>query len=97
MISKNINMILLNTIPVFETMLSSIAVFLLVIFTLVGLLLFVKTKLSPSGKIKIMINGEKELSVDGGGTLYQFYQMKAYFFHQLVEERRNMYSVYMSG
>ena len=61
-------MILLNTIPVFETMLSSIVVFL-VIFTLVGLLLFVKTKLSPSGKIKIMINGEKELSVDGGGTL----------------------------
>ena len=44
-------------------------VFLLVIFILVGLLLFVKSKLSPSGKIKIMINGEKELSVDGGGTL----------------------------
>ena len=58
-------MILLDTI----TILSSIVVFLLVIFTLVGLLLFVKAKLSPSGKIKIMINGEKELSVDGGGTL----------------------------
>ena len=43
---------LLNTIPVFETMLSSIAVFF-VIFTLVGLLLFVKTKLSPSGKLRL--------------------------------------------
>ena len=62
-------MILLSTVPVIETMLSSVVVFLLVIFTLVGLLLFVKAKLSPSGKIKIMINGEKELSVDGGGTL----------------------------
>ncbi len=58
-------MILLNTI----TILSSIIVFLLVIFTLVGLLLFVKTKLSPSGKITIKINGEKEIEVDGGGTL----------------------------
>ena len=58
-------MILLNTI----TILSSIVVFLLVIFTLVGLLLFVKTKLSPSGKITIKINGEKEIVVDGGNTL----------------------------
>ncbi len=58
-------MILLNTI----TILSSIVVFFLVIFTLVGLLLFVKTKLSPSGKITIKINGEKEIVVDGGNTL----------------------------
>jgi Na+-transporting NADH:ubiquinone oxidoreductase subunit F len=44
-------------------------VFLLVILTLVSLLLFVKTKLSPSGKITIKINGEKEIVVDGGSTL----------------------------
>ena len=48
---------------------SSIAVFLLLILTLVALLLFVKTKLSPSGKIKILINGEKEIEVDGGDNL----------------------------
>ncbi|MDA9807926.1 NADH:ubiquinone reductase (Na(+)-transporting) subunit F [Flavobacteriales bacterium] len=58
-------MILLST----TTILSSIIVFLLVIITLVGLLLFVKTKLSPSGKITIRINGEKEIVVDGGNTL----------------------------
>ena len=58
-------MILLST----TTILSSIIVFLLVILTLVGLLLFVKTKLSPSGKITIRINGEKEIVVDGGNTL----------------------------
>jgi Na+-transporting NADH:ubiquinone oxidoreductase subunit F len=51
------------------TILSSIIVFLLVILTLVGLLLFVKTKLTPSGKITIKINGEKEIVVDGGNTL----------------------------
>tara|TARA_B100000508_G_scaffold141093_1_gene146540 strand:- start:50296 stop:51594 length:1299 start_codon:yes stop_codon:yes gene_type:complete len=43
--------------------------FLAVILILVGMLLFVKAKLSPSGKIKITINGEKELEVDGGNTL----------------------------
>ena len=59
-------MILLSTIT---TIVSSIVVFLLVIFTLVGVLLFVKAKLSPSGKITIKINGEKELVVDGGNTL----------------------------
>ena len=58
-------MILLIT----TTILSSIIVFLLVILTLVGLLLFVKTQLTPSGKITIKINGEKEIVVDGGNTL----------------------------
>jgi len=43
--------------------------FALVILTLVGILLFVKAKISPKGKIKITINGEKTLEVDGGGTL----------------------------
>ena len=59
-------MILLSTIT---TIVSSIVVFLLVIFTLVGILLFVKAKLSPSGNITIKINGEKEIVVDGGNTL----------------------------
>ena len=58
-------MILLST----TTILSSIIVFLLVTLTLVALLLFVKTQLTPSGKITIKINGEKEIVVDGGNTL----------------------------
>ena len=51
------------------TILSSISVFLLVTLSLVGILLFVKGKLTPSGKITIKINGEKEIIVDGGNTL----------------------------
>ncbi|MEZ4938177.1 MAG: NADH:ubiquinone reductase (Na(+)-transporting) subunit F [Crocinitomicaceae bacterium] len=47
----------------------TITVFLIVILLLVALLLFVKAKLSPAGKIKITINGEKTIEVDGGGTL----------------------------
>jgi Na+-transporting NADH:ubiquinone oxidoreductase subunit F len=51
------------------TIVSSILVFLIVLLTLVGVLLFVKTQLTPSGKITIKINGEKEIIVDGGNTL----------------------------
>ena len=57
----------LLTIP--TTIVSSIVVFLLVVLLLVFLLLFVKSKLSPPGKLKIKINGEKEIEVDGGSTL----------------------------
>ena len=58
-------MVLISTI----TIISSILVFLTVIIVLVSVLLFTKSKLAPSGKIKIMINGEKELVVDGGNTV----------------------------
>lgn len=51
------------------TIILTIAVFLILTLLLVGILLFAKAKLSPSGKIKLFINGEKELIVDGGGTV----------------------------
>ena len=60
-------MILLSTTTI--TIISSVLVFLFVILTLVSILLFTKAKLSPSGKIKITINGEKEIEVEGGNTL----------------------------
>ena len=48
---------------------TAIAVFLIVILLLVGLLLFAKAKLSPSGDVTIRINGEKEIKVPAGGSL----------------------------
>ncbi len=51
------------------TIISSVFIFLLVVLFLVGILLYIKAKLSPSGKITIKINGEKEIIVDGGSTL----------------------------
>lgn len=48
----------------------TIVAFLVVILSLTALLLFVKAKISPKGKIKIDINhGDRLLDVDGGGTL----------------------------
>jgi Na+-transporting NADH:ubiquinone oxidoreductase subunit F len=52
-----------------QVIIIAIAVFLVVVLLLTSVLLFAKAKLMPSGKIKITINGEKELEVDGGGTL----------------------------
>ena len=52
-----------------EKIIIAIAVFLVVVLILTALLLFVKAKLSPSGKIKITINGDKVIEVDGGNTL----------------------------
>ncbi|MBG15312.1 MAG: NADH:ubiquinone reductase (Na(+)-transporting) subunit F [Crocinitomicaceae bacterium] len=47
----------------------AIAVFLVVVLSLTFLLLFAKAKLMPSGKVKITINGDQTLEVDGGSTL----------------------------
>ncbi|MBD79469.1 MAG: NADH:ubiquinone reductase (Na(+)-transporting) subunit F [Crocinitomicaceae bacterium] len=51
------------------TLTAAIVVFLIVTLLLVALLLFAKAKLSSSGPVKIKINGEKEIEVDGGGSL----------------------------
>ncbi|MGB0934165.1 MAG: NADH:ubiquinone reductase (Na(+)-transporting) subunit F [Lishizhenia sp.] len=47
----------------------TVIVFLAVTLLLTSMLLFAKAKLSPSGKIKITINGDRELEVDGGSSL----------------------------
>src|SRR5690554_1858790 len=51
------------------TIIISILVFLVVTLLLVGILLFAKSKLSPSGPVKILINNEKTLEVESGDTL----------------------------
>lgn len=52
-----------------QIILLSIIVFLGVILLLVAMLLYAKTKLTATGKVKININGEKEIEVDPGSTL----------------------------
>ncbi len=47
----------------------SAIVFLVVVLALVGMLLFAKAKLAPSGPVKIRINDEKELEVNAGSSL----------------------------
>ncbi len=51
------------------TIIASIGVFLVITLLLVALLLFAKSKLSPSGLVKLVINGEKTLEVEAGSTI----------------------------
>ncbi|MBL4642353.1 MAG: 2Fe-2S iron-sulfur cluster binding domain-containing protein, partial [Flavobacteriaceae bacterium] len=47
----------------------TVIAFLLILLILVGLLLVVKQKLSPSGPVKITINGERTIEVASGASL----------------------------
>lgn len=51
------------------TVISSIIVFLGFILVLVYIILYAKSKLTPSGLVKIIINGEKVLETEAGSTL----------------------------
>ena len=51
------------------TIVATVIAFFVLTLLLVALLLFVKQKLSPSGPVKIRINGEKEIEVGSGDTL----------------------------
>jgi len=51
------------------TIVATVVAFLVLTLLLVALLLFVKQKLSPSGPVKIRINGEKEIEVGSGDSL----------------------------
>ena len=53
----------------FGTVATTVVAFLIILLVLVTLLLFVKQKLSPSGPVKILINGEREIEVASGSTL----------------------------
>ena len=52
-----------------NTLLLTTGVTLAVTLILVALLLFVKARLTPSGKVKITLNGEKEIETEPGNTL----------------------------
>ncbi|MGB0293185.1 MAG: NADH:ubiquinone reductase (Na(+)-transporting) subunit F [Flavobacteriaceae bacterium] len=47
----------------------TVAAFLTLILALVALLLFTKEKLAPSGPVKILLNGEREIEVASGDSL----------------------------
>ena len=49
---------------VYTYILVSTLIFIFIIYILVAMLLGVKSKLLPSGPVKILINGEKEIEVN---------------------------------
>ncbi len=60
-------MLILSTTT--ATLIASIVVFLSIILLLVVLLLYAKAKLSPSGPVEIIINGQEPVEVQAGATL----------------------------
>ena len=53
------------------TLITALAIFLLIIWALVAVLLYARKKLVPSGKVKITINKEKEIEHERGCSLLQ--------------------------
>lgn len=53
----------------YSVIVASLAVFLVLIFILVAVLLTAKSKLVPSGPVTLHINGENDVEVSSGGTL----------------------------
>ena len=51
------------------TIIASIAVFLAFTLFLVGLILYAKAKLTSTGVVKIMINGQQIVEAEGGSSL----------------------------
>ncbi len=51
------------------TVFSSIVVFLIVLLFLVSILLYARKKLTPQGKIRLIINDDREMEIDPGSTL----------------------------
>ena len=58
------------------TIITSVVVFLIIILILVVVILVAKSKLLPSGDVKIVINDDKELEVPAGGTLLNTLQQE---------------------
>ena len=51
------------------TILASVAVFLVFTFFLVGVILYAKAKLTSSGRVRLVINGQAPLEVDAGSSI----------------------------
>src|SRR5687768_10599770 len=51
------------------TIIASVTVFLVFTLLLVGLILFAKAKLTPSGLVRILINGQETIETEAGSTL----------------------------
>lgn len=53
----------------FTTIIASVTVFLLFSLLLVGVILFAKAKLTPSGLVRILINGQETVDAEAGNSL----------------------------
>ena len=61
------------------TIMTGAIIFLVITLILVGVLLFAKAKLIPSGNVKMVVNSEKEFDVPIGGTVLNTLQGQGIF------------------
>jgi Na+-transporting NADH:ubiquinone oxidoreductase subunit F len=61
------------------TLISGAVVFLVITLILVGVLLYAKAKLIPSGNVDMLVNGEKDFKVPMGGTVLSTLQSEGIF------------------
>ena len=66
------------------TIITSVVVFLIIILILVVVILVAKSKLLPSGDVKIVINDDKELEVPAGGTLLNTLQQEKVYLSSAI-------------
>jgi len=60
---------MLLSVSIGTIVVSSIIVFMVILILLVGILLYARKKLTPQGKVHIIINDDKDLEVDPGSSL----------------------------
>ena len=78
----DINVIIASTVGLF-----------VITLLLVTMLLVAKEKLLPSGPVKLIINGEKNVEVSSGDTLLTTLGIIKYFFHQHVVGVEHVFNV----
>src|SRR5660398_192835 len=79
-------------------LIAGVLIFLLIILLLVGILLYVKTKLTPEGTVVIDINdGKISLETNPGNTLLSTLGNNKIFLPSACGGGRNMRNVSMSG
>lgn len=61
------------------TIMTGAVIFLIITLILVGVLLFAKAKLIPSGNVKVVVNGEKEFETPMGSTVLNTLQGQGIF------------------
>ena len=77
----DINVIIASTVGLF-----------VITLLLVTMLLFAKAKLLPSGPVKLIINGEKNVEVNSGDTLLTTLGNNKIFYHLHVEVEEHVFS-----
>ena len=75
------------------TIIAALVISLVIIWILVAILLFARKKLVPEGKVKIKINGEKEVEHERGCSLLQALSDEKVFAFANVPSKSSVFTI----